>query len=67
MRLTIFPGFEERVIIVMMPADEAALAAATLADIPPLPNRDPTEETLPLSFLTFQSGDSTAYHRLSKM
>ena len=43
--LTIFPGFEDRAMTVVTPAEVARRAATILVDIPPVPRLDPAEET----------------------
>jgi len=43
--LAIFPGFEERVIMVVTPAEVARRAATILVDIPPVPRLDPGLDT----------------------
>ena len=43
--LTMFPGFEDRAMTVVTPAEVARRAATILVDIPPVPRLDPAEET----------------------
>lgn len=43
--LKIFPGFEERVMTVVTPADVARRAATILVDMPPVPRLEPALET----------------------
>ena len=43
--LAMFPGFEDRAITVVTPAEVARRAATILVDIPPVPRLDPAEET----------------------
>lgn len=43
--LTMLPGFEERVIIVVTPADVARRAATILVYIPPVPRLEPELDT----------------------
>lgn len=45
-------GVEERVIIVVTPAEVARRAAVILVDMPPVPREDPAVET----------GDTNTYH-----
>lgn len=40
-----FPGLEERVMMVVTPAEVASRAATILVDIPPVPRLDPALET----------------------
>ena len=40
-----FPGFEERVMTVVTPAEVARRAATILVDIPPVPREEPAEDT----------------------
>lgn len=44
--LTMLPGLEERVIMVVTPAEVARRAATILVDIPPVPRREPALDTL---------------------
>lgn len=53
--LKIFPGFEERVMIVVTPAEVAKRAATILVDIPPVPRREPADETVLI--ISIDSGD----------
>lgn len=41
-----FPGFEERVITVVTPAEVASFAATILVDMPPVPREDPALDTV---------------------
>ena len=41
----IFPGFEERVMTVVTPAEVARRAATILVDMPPLPKEEPADDT----------------------
>lgn len=43
--LAMFPGLEERVIIVVTPAEVARRAATILVDIPPVPKLEPELDT----------------------
>ena len=43
--LMMLPGFEERVMTVVTPAEVARRAATILVDIPPVPRVEPAEET----------------------
>jgi len=43
--LAMFPGFEERVIIVVTPAEVARRAATILVDMPPVPRAEPALDT----------------------
>lgn len=43
--LTMFPGFEERVMTVVTPADVARRAAIILVDMPPVPREEPAVDT----------------------
>lgn len=43
--LRMFPGFEERVMIVVTPAEVASRAATILVDMPPVPRAEPALET----------------------
>ena len=43
--LVIFPGFDDRVIMVVTPAEVAKLAATILVDMPPVPRTEPALET----------------------
>ena len=47
--LGMLPGLEERVIIVVTPADVARRAATILVDIPPVPRAEPALDTSILS------------------
>ena len=40
-----FPGFEERVMTVVTPAEVARRAATILVDMPPVPREEPAEDT----------------------
>lgn len=42
---TMFPGLEERVIIVVTPAEVASFAAMILVYMPPVPRLEPALET----------------------
>lgn len=44
--LAIFPGFEERVIMVVTPAEVARRAATILVDMPPVPRVEPALLTM---------------------
>jgi len=44
--LNIFPGLEERVMMVVTPADVASCAATILVDIPPVPRAEPALDTI---------------------
>lgn len=43
--LAMLPGFEERVMMVVTPADVAKRAATILVDIPPVPRLEPALDT----------------------
>ena len=43
--LTMFPGFEERVMTVVTPAEVARRAATILVDMPPVPREEPAVDT----------------------
>jgi hypothetical protein len=43
--LAMLPGFEERVITVVTPAEVARRAATILVDIPPVPRAEPALDT----------------------
>ena len=43
--LAMLPGFEERVMTVVTPADVARRAATIFVDIPPVPSAEPALET----------------------
>lgn len=47
--LAILPGFEERVMTVVTPADVARRAATILVDIPPVPRAEPALDTVRMS------------------
>lgn len=59
--LRIFPGLDERVIIVVTPAEVARRAATILVDMPPVPRREPADDTITktnqLSFLANPAPD----------
>lgn len=44
--LAMLPGSEERVIIVVTPADVARRAATILVNMPPVPSAEPAEDVL---------------------
>lgn len=44
--LRMLPGLEERVIIVVTPAEVARRAATILVDMPPVPRSEPADETV---------------------
>lgn len=44
--LKMLPGFEDRVMIVVTPAEVASRAATILVDIPPVPRSEPADETV---------------------
>lgn len=44
--LAMLPGFEERVIIVVTPAEVARRAATILVDMPPVPRAEPALDTV---------------------
>lgn len=44
--LKMLPGLEERVMMVVTPADVARRAATILVDIPPVPSSEPADETV---------------------
>ena len=43
--LRMLPGFEERVMTVVTPAEVARRAATIFVDMPPVPREEPAEET----------------------
>ena len=45
MMLTMLPGFEERAMTVVTPAEVARRAATILVDMPPVPRLEPAVET----------------------
>lgn len=44
--LRMLPGFDERVIMVVTPAEVARRAATILVDMPPVPRREPADDTV---------------------
>lgn len=64
--LAILPGFDDRVMTVVTPAELASRAATILVDMPPVPRLEPELDTAFLVRFLSLGRRKTSYHLLAK-